>query len=85
MKGIVKPRTIFNLSISHSDHTISPLPKNPKLALSDPNWKSAMQSEFDALIRNKTWDLVPRPCDANLIRCMWIFRHKKNSVGSEIQ
>jgi hypothetical protein len=37
MKGIVKPRTIFNLSISHSDHTISPIPKNPKLALSDPN------------------------------------------------
>jgi hypothetical protein len=82
MKGIVKPRKIFNLSISHSDHTISPIPKNPRLALSDPNWKSAMQSEFDALIRNKTWDLVPRPCDANLIRCMWIFRHKKNSDGS---
>ncbi|XP_050897641.1 uncharacterized mitochondrial protein AtMg00810-like [Lathyrus oleraceus] len=41
-----------------------------------------MQSEFDALIQNKTWDLVPHPCDANLIRCMWIFRHKKNSAGS---
>jgi len=82
MKGIVKPRTIFNLSISHSDHTISPIPKNPKLALSDPNWKSAMQSEFDALIRNKTWDLVPRPCDVNLIRCMRIFRHKKIFDGS---
>ncbi|CAJ2647961.1 unnamed protein product [Trifolium pratense] len=82
MKGIVKPRKIFSLSVSQPDHTISPIPKNPKLALSDPNWKSAMQSEFDALIRNKTWDLVPRPCDANLIRCMWIFRHKKNSDGS---
>ncbi|XP_050890332.1 uncharacterized mitochondrial protein AtMg00810 [Lathyrus oleraceus] len=41
-----------------------------------------MQSEFDALIRNKTWDLVHCPCDSNLIRCMWIFRHKKNSDGS---
>ena len=41
-----------------------------------------MQSEFDALIRNNTWDLVPRPCDANIIRCMWIFRHKKYSDGS---
>jgi histone deacetylase 1/2 len=77
MKGIVKPRKIFSLSVSQPDNTISPIPKNPKLALSDPNWKSAMQSEFDALIRNKTWDLVPRPCDANLIRCIWIFRHKK--------
>ena len=40
-----------------------------------------MQSEFDALIRNNTWDLVPRPCDINIIRCMWIFRHKKKSNG----
>jgi len=82
MKGITKPRTMFNLSLSHSNHTISPIPTNHKLTLSDPNWKSAMQSEFDALIRNKTWDLVPRPRDANLIRCMWIFKHKKNSNGS---
>ncbi|MCI29360.1 copia protein, partial [Trifolium medium] len=41
-----------------------------------------MQSEFDALIRNTTCDLVSRPCDANLIRCMWIFKHEKNSYGS---
>jgi len=46
---------------------ISPMPKNHKMALSDPNWKSAMQSEFDALIRNKMWDLVLCPGDANLI------------------
>jgi hypothetical protein len=81
MKGIHKPRKLFNLSVTIDDPTISPLPKNPKLALSDPNWKSAMQSEFNALIKNNTWDLVPRPCDANIIRCMWIFCHKKKSNG----
>jgi hypothetical protein len=81
MRGIHKPRKLFNLSVTIDDPTISPLPKNPKLALSDPNWKSAMQSEFNALIRNNTWDLVPRPCDVNIIRCMWIFRHKKKSNG----
>ncbi|XP_050886112.1 uncharacterized mitochondrial protein AtMg00810-like [Lathyrus oleraceus] len=36
-----------------------------------------MQFEFDTLIRNKTCNLVPRPGDANTIRYMWIFRHKK--------
>lgn len=56
---------------------MSLIPKNSKLALFDPNWEFAMQSEFDTLIRNKTWDLVPRPCDSNLIRFVWIFRHKK--------
>lgn len=41
-----------------------------------------MQYEFDALIRNNIWGLVPRPCDVNLIRSMWIFRPKKNYNGS---
>ncbi|XP_019430550.1 PREDICTED: probable serine/threonine-protein kinase PBL5 [Lupinus angustifolius] len=42
----------------------------------------AMDDEYNALIQNKTWDLVPRPPDANIIRSMWIFRHKEKSDGS---
>jgi len=42
----------------------------------------AMKDEYDALINNKTWDLVPRPSNANVIRSLWIFRHKKKSDGS---
>jgi hypothetical protein len=42
----------------------------------------AMKDEYDALIANKTWDLVPRPANANVIRSLWIFRHKKKSYGS---
>lgn len=41
-----------------------------------------MLDEFNALIENKTWDLVPRPADVNIIRSMWIFRHKKKSDGT---
>jgi len=52
------------------------------LALKDPNWKMAMDDEYNALIQNKTWDLVPCPPDANVIRSMWIFRHKEKSNGS---
>lgn len=79
MHGIHKPKTQFNLTTSI---TPSPLPHNPKAALSDPNWKAAMLDEFDALIKNKTWELVPRPQNVNVIRSMWIFRHKKKSDGS---
>jgi hypothetical protein len=42
----------------------------------------AMHDEYNALIKNETWDLVPRPPDVNVIRSMWIFRHKENSDGS---
>jgi len=31
-----------------------------------------MKDEYDALINNKTWDLVPRPSNANVIRSLWI-------------
>ncbi|XP_021843274.1 uncharacterized mitochondrial protein AtMg00810-like [Spinacia oleracea] len=41
-----------------------------------------MVDEYDALIKNKTWELVPHPNDVNLIRSMWIFRHKKKYYGS---
>lgn len=61
---------------------ISPIPKNPVSALRDPNWKLAMDDEFNALISNKTWTLVSRPLNVNVIRSMWIFRHKFKSDGT---
>jgi len=66
----------------HTHITKSPLPKNHVFALKDPNWKMAMHDEYNALIKNETWDLVPRPPGVNVIRSMWIFRHKENSDGS---
>ncbi|KAM3354769.1 hypothetical protein ACQJBY_025482 [Aegilops geniculata] len=41
-----------------------------------------MQEEFDALQRNRTWQLVPRPPRANIISGKWVFRHKTRPDGS---
>ena len=41
-----------------------------------------MREEFDALQRNRTWNLVPRPPHANVISGKWVFRHKTNPDGS---
>ena len=59
-----------------------PISKYPIHALHDSNWKQAMKDKFNALIKNKTWDLVPRPPHANVIRSLWIFRLKIQSDGS---
>ena len=41
-----------------------------------------MQEEFDALLRNRTWQLVPRPRHANVITGKWVFKHKLRPDGT---
>ncbi|GJZ29896.1 ribonuclease H-like domain-containing protein [Tanacetum coccineum] len=62
--------------------SVSPLPKSYRDAFSDPNWQNAMRDEYHALIKNKTWNLVPRPPDTNIMRCMWLFCHKYLADGT---
>nr|GEZ35317.1 ribonuclease H-like domain-containing protein [Tanacetum cinerariifolium] len=71
------PSPHFNFLISH----ISALPKSPSIALSDPNWRAAMYDEYNALVKNSTWMLVPKPPNANVVRSMWLFRHKYHADG----
>jgi histone deacetylase 1/2 len=51
-------------------------------ALNDPKWQQAMQEEYDDLIENKTWYLVPPSRNRNLIDCKWVYRIKKKVDGS---
>lgn len=57
-------------------------PKSVKLALQDPKWFAAMQEEYGALERNKTWFLVPLPPNRKAIGRKWVFRVKENADGS---
>ena len=41
-----------------------------------------MADEFDALQHNGTWQLVPRPRNANVISGKWIFKNKYYANGS---
>jgi hypothetical protein len=47
-------------------------------ALSNPNWKASMDSEYCALICNNTWHLVPPSLGRNLIDCKWVYKIKRN-------
>jgi hypothetical protein len=40
-----------------------------------------MTKEFDALIQQGTWELVPKPQATNLIGCKWVYRIKRKSNG----
>ena len=56
-------------------------PKTLHEALGNSRWKQAMEEEFSALQRNKTWHLVPRREGINLIDCKWVYRIKRKSDG----
>ncbi|GJW95379.1 ribonuclease H-like domain-containing protein [Tanacetum coccineum] len=72
------PTQRLNLHVS----SVSPLPKSYHDVFNDPNWQNAMCDKYNALIKNKTWTLVPRPTDTNIVRCMWLFRHKYLANGT---
>ncbi|WVZ74832.1 hypothetical protein U9M48_022958 [Paspalum notatum var. saurae] len=78
--GVFKPHPRY-AQVATTD-AISPIPRSVHAALRDPNWRAAMQAEFDALITNDTWQLVPRPAGANIVTGKWIFCHKYKDDGS---
>jgi hypothetical protein len=50
--------------------------------LADPHWCRAMEEEYEALVSNSTWDLVPQPSGANVVTDKWIFNHKLKANDS---
>lgn len=43
-----------------------------------------MKSEYDALIKDNTWEIVDLPPNRRAIGCKWVLRIKRNSAG-EVQ
>nr|GFC38439.1 ribonuclease H-like domain-containing protein [Tanacetum cinerariifolium] len=41
-----------------------------------------MLDEYNALINNGTWILVPKPAGVNMVRSMWLFKHKFHANGT---
>nr|CAN68480.1 hypothetical protein VITISV_007280 [Vitis vinifera] len=78
---ITKPIQKLNLH-THLASFPSSEPTSVAQALKDSNWCKAMSEEYDALVRNGTWELVSPTGITNLVGCKWVFRIKRNSDGS---
>lgn len=60
-------------------------PNTIQKALNDQNWHQAIRDEYEALIRNKTWTLVPFSPEYKVVNNKWVFRVKQNTDGSIIK
>ncbi|XP_019168241.1 PREDICTED: uncharacterized protein LOC109163962 [Ipomoea nil] len=56
-------------------------PTSVTQARKSPEWCNAMNDEYQALLRNNTWELVP-PSSHTPIGCKWVFRIKRKPDGS---
>ena len=45
-------------------------------------WEAAMGDEIEALRRNDTWELVPKPKTCKPVTCKWVYRLKKKPDGT---
>jgi hypothetical protein len=50
-------------------------------ASQDDHWVKVMNEELDQIEKNKTWHLVPRPKNKNVIGTKWVYRNKLNEDG----
>jgi hypothetical protein len=76
--GIQKPK-VYTDGIIRYNFLVSPCIDHD--ALSDSRWKSAMYNEYVALMKNKTWHLVPQKHRANVIDYKWVYRVNKKADG----
>ncbi|GBM61508.1 Retrovirus-related Pol polyprotein from transposon TNT 1-94 [Araneus ventricosus] len=82
-----RPRKQYNIKEKIEEAQIALEDDTPSLkeALNGPNseeWLEAMQTEYNALLKNQAWKLVKRPKYKNIIGSKWVLRTKYNADGS---
>jgi hypothetical protein len=48
-------------------------------------WRAAMQSEMDAVEKNRTWELADLPRDHRAITLKWVFKLKRDEAGAIVK
>jgi len=57
-------------------------PSSFKEAVEEPAWVDAMIEEYDSIVRNSAWEIVPRPVGKSVVGSRWIYKVKQAADGS---
>ena len=45
--------------------------------MQQPVWVDAMVEEYDSIVRNSVWEVVPRPKNKSMVGSVWIYKVKQ--------
>ena len=57
-------------------------PTNVSDAIKHTTWKDAMTKEYQSIVKNDVWEIIPRPKGKSVVSSNWIFKIKHVVVGS---
>lgn len=83
-KGSTKPKVYTDGTVCWGmlDNHSAEEPTSVSEALGNDRWVAVMDTEHQALVRNKTWHLIPPPQGKNIIDCKWVYKIKRKVDGS---
>ena len=76
LSGLLK---LLNRLMTHVLETFDPI--TYANAKGQSKWEQSMLIEMDHLLKNHTWDLVPRPQGKNVVKCRWVYKTKFTFEG----
>ena len=57
-------------------------PTNCEEAVQKKEWVEAMTEEYQSIMKNDVWDIVPKPEGKSIVSSKWIFKIKHAADGS---
>ncbi|GKB29508.1 putative RNA-directed DNA polymerase, partial [Tanacetum coccineum] len=79
-----KQRVPYNPFTNHTTILLTTItkPTSFTVANNSPEWHQAMKEEYDALMKNETWSLVPRASNTNVADGKWVYKLKRDKNGA---
>ncbi|GJS33973.1 putative RNA-directed DNA polymerase [Tanacetum coccineum] len=79
-----KQRVPYNLSANHATVLPTTITETTSFIVANNSleWRQAMKKEYDALMKNGTWSLVPRASNTNVVDGKWVYRLKRDKNGA---